>query len=86
MTMPGSTTVCLLQLDHAGALHACNLGDSGFRVLRNGQVVFASTVQEVTFNMPYQLGCVAAPHAGLRPHAIAPTASVLSHTGGGWRG
>ena len=60
VTLPGSTTVCLLQLDDTGALHACNLGDSGFRVVRKGQMVFASSVQEVTFNMPYQLGCALA--------------------------
>jgi protein phosphatase PTC7 len=37
-------------------LKAANLGDSGFRVIRSGKVVFASPAQEHYFNCPYQLG------------------------------
>ena len=36
-------------------LHASNLGDSGFIVVREGEVVFKSRPQQVCFNFPYQL-------------------------------
>ena len=34
-----------------------SLGDSGMRVVRGGSVVFATSVQQHQFNMPYQLAC-----------------------------
>lgn len=36
-------------------LHAANLGDSGFLVLRDGDVVFRSRPQQHSFNFPFQL-------------------------------
>lgn len=36
-------------------LHAINLGDSGFVVIRNGRTVFRSTFQQHNFNLTYQL-------------------------------
>ena len=41
---------------HAGRLHASNLGDSGFMVVRGGEVAFMSPQQQHDFNFPYQLG------------------------------
>lgn len=38
-------------------LHAINLGDSGFTVVRDGTTVFQSPVQQHGFNFTYQLGC-----------------------------
>ena len=35
-------------------LHAANLGDSGFMVLRGKRVVFRSRTQQHQFNFPYQ--------------------------------
>jgi len=53
---PGSSTVCLASLDRAtGELSIANLGDSGAIILRNGEVVAASSPQQVEFNTPYQL-------------------------------
>ena len=42
----------------AGAtkIKGANLGDSGFRVVRGGEVVFATPAQGHYFNCPYQLG------------------------------
>jgi protein phosphatase PTC7 len=37
-------------------IKAANVGDSGFRIVRDGKVVFASPAQEHYFNCPYQLG------------------------------
>mmetsp|Transcript_51807 Transcript_51807/g.121636 ORF Transcript_51807/g.121636 Transcript_51807/m.121636 type:complete len:410 (+) Transcript_51807:224-1453(+) len=54
--LQGSCTICLSMLFPSGKLHVLNLGDSGLRVVRNGQVVFASTEQQVCFNTPRQLG------------------------------
>jgi protein phosphatase PTC7 len=54
-TVRGSSTACILALegDH---LHSANLGDSGFLIVRNGEVVFQSPQQQHHFNFPYQLG------------------------------
>lgn len=40
----GSGTLCLLALDkQTNVIHALNIGDSGFRCLRNGRIVEKST-------------------------------------------
>jgi len=51
----GSTTVCLAQL-RGRELHALNLGDSGFMIVRNGNVMCKTKEQSHAFNYPYQLG------------------------------
>ncbi|GAU30887.1 hypothetical protein TSUD_15730 [Trifolium subterraneum] len=51
----GSSTVCIIALNDE-ALNAINLGDSGFIVIRDGNVIFKSPVQQHSFNYPYQLG------------------------------
>ncbi len=57
--MPGSSTACVLRLDSAqGRLDAANLGDSGFLVVRNGQILFESPTQQHFFDCPYQFGAV----------------------------
>ncbi|KAK1366071.1 Protein phosphatase [Heracleum sosnowskyi] len=53
--LPGSSTACLLSLN-GNILCAANLGDSGFMVIRNGNVLYKSPVQQHSFNHPYQLG------------------------------
>ncbi|GLJ13620.1 hypothetical protein SUGI_0216510 [Cryptomeria japonica] len=50
----GSSTACMLALSDQG-LHAVNLGDSGFLVVRDGCTIFRSPVQQHEFNYPYQL-------------------------------
>jgi len=51
----GSSTACILCI-HKGALHASNLGDSGFMVVRGGELAFMSPQQQHEFNFPYQIG------------------------------
>jgi protein phosphatase PTC7 len=51
----GSCTACILCVDK-GVLHASNLGDSGFLVVRQGELAFMSPQQQHEFNFPYQLG------------------------------
>lgn len=54
---PGSATACILKIDSdSGELEASNLGDSGFLVIRDGDVVLRTPVQEHFFDCPYQLG------------------------------
>jgi protein phosphatase PTC7 len=54
---PGSSTACILQVDSAsGELDASNLGDSGFIVVRNGEIVLQAPFQEHFFDCPFQLG------------------------------
>uniref|UniRef100_A0A0D6QZ40 Protein phosphatase n=1 Tax=Araucaria cunninghamii TaxID=56994 RepID=A0A0D6QZ40_ARACU len=50
----GSSTACILALTDQG-LHAVNLGDSGFVVVRDGCTVFRSPVQQHDFNFTFQL-------------------------------
>ncbi|XP_019432833.1 PREDICTED: probable protein phosphatase 2C 55 [Lupinus angustifolius] len=52
----GSSTACIIALTDQG-LNAINLGDSGFMVVRGGQTVFRSPVQQHDFNFTYQLEC-----------------------------
>jgi len=51
----GSSTACIVAID-GNNLIASNLGDSGVRIIRNGEVIFASQSQQHKFNLPYQLG------------------------------
>ena len=51
----GSSTACILALEGA-TLHAANLGDSGFMVVRRNKVMFKSRSQQHQFNYPFQLG------------------------------
>ncbi|KAF9620277.1 hypothetical protein IFM89_011012 [Coptis chinensis] len=50
----GSSTACIIALTSQG-IHAINLGDSGFVVVRDGHTVFQSPVQQHGFNFTYQL-------------------------------
>jgi Stage II sporulation protein E (SpoIIE) len=53
----GSATACVLRLDPTtGELDAANLGDSGFLVIRNGQIVFQSPALQHFFDCPFQFG------------------------------
>lgn len=54
-TARGSSTACILCLENE-RLHASNLGDSGFMVVRDGELVFMSPQQQHEFNFPYQIG------------------------------
>ncbi|XP_068651076.1 probable protein phosphatase 2C 55 isoform X3 [Aristolochia californica] len=52
----GSSTACIIALtDQLQGLHAINLGDSGFLVVREGCTIFRSPVQQHDFNFTYQL-------------------------------
>ncbi|KAK1291261.1 putative protein phosphatase 2C 55 [Acorus calamus] len=50
----GSSTACIIALTDQG-IHAVNLGDSGFVVVRQGSTLFRSPVQQHDFNFTYQL-------------------------------
>lgn len=50
----GSSTACIITLKEQG-LHAVNLGDSGFIVVRDGHTVLKSPSQQHDFNFTYQL-------------------------------
>lgn len=52
----GSSTACIIALTgEAQGIHAINLGDSGFMVVREGCTIFRSPVQQHDFNFTYQL-------------------------------
>ncbi|PON40461.1 PPM-type phosphatase domain containing protein [Parasponia andersonii] len=50
----GSSTACIIALNEQG-IHAINLGDSGFMVVRDGCTIFRSPVQQHDFNFTFQL-------------------------------
>ncbi|MCD7451988.1 hypothetical protein HAX54_014598 [Datura stramonium] len=51
----GSSTACILTLT-CDIVHAVNVGDSGFVVIREGGIVYKSEIQQKRFNCPFQLG------------------------------
>lgn len=51
----GSSTACIIALTDQQGLHAINLGDSGFMVVRDGCTIFESPPQQHGFNFTYQL-------------------------------
>lgn len=52
----GSSTVCIVSLDKSnGKLDTCNLGDSGFVIIRGNRIVARSMAQQHRFNAPFQL-------------------------------
>merc|ERR1712110_1320597 len=52
----GSSTACLMMLSHTDLkLYTTNIGDSGFLVVRRGEVVHRSHEQQHYFNTPFQL-------------------------------
>ncbi|KAM7508918.1 hypothetical protein LguiA_019371 [Lonicera macranthoides] len=51
----GASTALIITLD-CDRLHAVNVGDSGFVLIRGGETVYQSPVQQHYFNCPFQLG------------------------------
>ena len=92
--MIGSCTACIVVL-HAGVLETLNLGDSGFLLARPEKaggtegytVIFKTTEQQHTFNMPYQLGTYSQdlPHHGdSKSLEVAAGDVVVMATDGVW--
>lgn len=52
----GSSTACILLFHHdTNLLHTCNLGDSGFVIVRANRIIHRSQEQQHYFNSPYQI-------------------------------
>jgi len=51
----GSSTACVVALEF-DELATLNVGDSGFMVIRDGEIVHRTKEQQYSFNYPYQLG------------------------------
>ncbi|CAK7335754.1 unnamed protein product [Dovyalis caffra] len=51
----GSSTACILTIDQDNGLTTVNMGDGGFMLIRNGGDVYKSSIQQYSFNYPYQL-------------------------------
>lgn len=52
----GSTTACIIYVTNSGKLHSANLGDSGYMVVRDDEVIYRSKELQHRFNAPYQIG------------------------------
>jgi len=55
LDIQGSTTACIISLID-NKIHAANLGDSGFLILRNGSLLYRTKEQQHYFNCPFQIG------------------------------
>lgn len=54
--MTGGSTACVVALHKAEQMiYTANLGDSGFLLIRDGEVVHRSVEQQHYFNTPFQL-------------------------------
>jgi protein phosphatase PTC7 len=52
----GSSTACIVVFNRdASLVHAANLGDSGFVIIRDNKIIHRSQEQQHYFNSPYQL-------------------------------
>jgi protein phosphatase PTC7 len=63
--------LCRLRSD--STLEIANLGDSGMRIVRDGQIAFATESLQHGFNMPFQLG-----NKNLIPYTDVPKSSLQS--------
>ncbi|MBO58549.1 MAG: hypothetical protein CMA77_06095 [Euryarchaeota archaeon] len=52
----GSATFCMGKMDSDGIFRVANIGDSGFMVIRDGEILIQSEEHQHQFNYPYQLG------------------------------
>ncbi|KAL6055983.1 PPM-type phosphatase domain-containing protein [Balamuthia mandrillaris] len=52
----GSSTATVLLLASDNKLHYSSVGDSGFLIIRDGEIIFRSEEQQHDWNQPYQLG------------------------------
>lgn len=62
----GSSTACVIVLNRqTSTVYTANIGDSGFVVVRHGEVVHRSEEQQHYFNTPFQLSLPPPGHSGL---------------------
>lgn len=74
----GSSTACVVVLNRTDQmLYAANIGDSGFLVMRNGQIVHRSEEQQHYFNTPFQLSLAPANISNL-VHSDGPESADTS--------
>lgn len=61
----GSSTACVLILNRENStVYTANIGDSGFMVVRKGEIVHRSEEQQHYFNTPFQLSVPPPGHGG----------------------
>lgn len=61
----GSSTACVIVLNkETSSIYAANIGDSGFVIVRKGEVVHRSSEQQHYFNTPFQLSLPPPGHSG----------------------
>lgn len=87
MDVTGTSTAVILVLNSSNkTIHAANLGDSQFVVIRNGQVILESSEQQVKFNTPYQMGTRSdikpSTHAEIYTLGVEPNDVIVMGTDG----
>ena len=56
LSQVGSATFCMGKMNSEGIFRVANIGDSGFMVIRDKQILIESAEHQHDFNYPYQLG------------------------------
>ena len=52
----GSCTACVITYDkESSQIHVANIGDSGYRLFRNGKIIAKSEPQRISYDCPRQL-------------------------------
>jgi protein phosphatase PTC7 len=66
LPVSGSSTACIVSLHREErTVYTANLGDSGFLIVRDGEVVHRSQEQQHYFNTPFQLTVAPPSQVGL---------------------
>lgn len=66
ISFTGSSTACVIVLNRqTSTVYTANIGDSGFVIVRHGEVVHRSEEQQHYFNTPFQLSMPPPGHSGL---------------------
>lgn len=69
LSLTGSSTACVLVLNRENnTVYTANIGDSGYIVVRNGEIVHKSDEQQHYFNTPFQLSL---PPPGNQQHVLS---------------
>eukprot|EP00892_Ulva_mutabilis_P007620 jgi/Ulvmu1/522/UM001_0530.1 len=71
VNVPGTCTAIVARMLDESHLEVANLGDSGLRIIRDGEIVFATESLQHGFNMPFQLG-----NKEIIPHTDLPDAAL----------
>jgi len=86
-SITGTSTACIAFLaNDCNFVFGCNLGDSGFMVIRNKDTILRTKEQQVKFNVPFQMGTssdiIPGTHADIYKVHVQPGDIIIMGTDG----